>query len=112
MEHKAVIDTCQAIAKKELAEIINLKVDSQGRLDLGYLEQVCKQGLSLLCVMAANNEIGNIYSVREIGEIAQRHNIPFLCDASQAVGKIPIDFEQWGITYLAISGHKFYAPKE
>ena len=61
--------------------------------------------------MAANNEIGNIYPVREIGEIAQKYNIPFLCDASQAIGKIPIDFEQWGITYLAISGHKFYAPK-
>ncbi len=61
--------------------------------------------------MAANNEIGNIYPVREIGEIAQKYNILFLCDASQAVGKIPIDFEQWGITHLAISGHKFYAPK-
>ena len=61
--------------------------------------------------MAANNKIGNIYPVREIGGIAQKYNIPFLCDASQAVGKIPIDFEQWGITYLAISGHKFYAPK-
>ena len=61
--------------------------------------------------MAANNEIGNIYPIREIGEIAQKYNIPFLGDASPAVGKIPIDFEQWGITYLAISGHKFYAPK-
>ena len=111
LEHKAVLDTCQAIAKKGLADIINLKVDSQGKLDLEHLEQVCKQGLSLLCVMAANNEIGNIYPVREIGEIAQKYNIPFLCDASQAVGKIPINFEQWGITYLAISGHKFYAPK-
>jgi cysteine desulfurase len=111
LEHKAVLDTCQAIAKKGLAEIVNLKVDSQGRLDLEHLEKVCKQGLSLLCVMAANNEIGNIYPVREIGEIAQKYNIPFLCDASQAVGKIPINFEQWGITYLAISGHKFYAPK-
>ena len=111
LEHKAVLDTCVAIAKKGLAKLIYLKVDSQGRLDLEHLEQVCKQGLSLLCVMAANNEIGNIYPVREIGEIAQKYNIPFLCDASQAVGKIPIDFEQWGITYLAISGHKFYAPK-
>ena len=111
LEHKAVLDTCKAIAKKGLAELIHLKVDSQGRLDLECLEKVCKQGLSLLCVMAANNEIGNIYPVHKIGEIAQKHNIPFLCDASQAVGKIPIDFEQWGITYLAISGHKFYAPK-
>jgi cysteine desulfurase len=61
--------------------------------------------------MAANNEIGNIYPVQEIGKIAQKYGISFLCDASQAVGKIPIDFERWGITYLAISGHKFYAPK-
>lgn len=119
VEHKAVLDTCQAISKRSAkrcakqgkAEIINLQVDSLGRLNLEHLEQVCKQGLSLLCVMAANNEIGNIYPIREIGEIAQKHNIPFLCDASQAVGKIPIDFERWGITYLAISGHKFYAPK-
>ncbi|ELS01832.1 cysteine desulfurase family protein [Xenococcus sp. PCC 7305] len=111
LEHKAVLDTCQEIAKKGSADLISLQVDSKGRLDLEYLEQVCQQGLSLLCVMAANNEIGNIYPVKEIGEIAQKHNIPFLCDASQAAGKIPIDFEQWGITYLAISGHKFYAPK-
>ncbi|WP_019505249.1 cysteine desulfurase family protein [Pleurocapsa sp. PCC 7319] len=111
LEHKAVLDTCQAISKKRLANLIFFQVDSFGRLDLEHLEQVCKQGLSLLCVMAANNEIGNIYPVREIGEIAQKYQIPFLCDASQAVGKIPIDFEQWGITYLAISGHKFYAPK-
>lgn len=110
LEHKAVLDTCQAIAKKGLADIVSLQVDSQGRLDLEHLEQVCKQGLSLLCVMAANNEIGNIYPVQEIGNIAQKYEIPFLCDASQAVGKIPLDFQQWGITYLAISGHKFYAP--
>ena len=111
LEHKAVLDTCQAIAKKGLAELIYLKIDSQGRLNLEHLEQVCKQGVSLLCVMAANNEIGNIYPIHKIGEIAQKYEIPFLCDASQAAGKIPIDFEQWGITYLAISGHKFYAPK-
>ena len=111
LEHKAVLDTCQAIAKKGLADLTNLQVDSKGRLDLEHLEQVCEQGLSLLCVMAANNEIGNIYPVRGIGKITQKYNIPFLCDASQAVGKIPFDFEQWGITYLAISGHKFYAPK-
>ncbi len=111
LEHKAVLDTCQAIAKKGLAELIHLKVDSQGRLDLEHIEKVCKQGLSLLCVMAANNEIGNVYPVEKIGEIAQKYNIPLLCDASQAVGKIPIDFEQWGITFLAISGHKLYAPK-
>jgi cysteine desulfurase len=61
--------------------------------------------------MAANNEIGNIYPIEEIGQIAQKYNIPFLCDASQAAGKIPINFKDWGITYLAISAHKLYGPK-
>jgi len=111
VEHKAVLDTCYALAKKGLAEIINLRVDSKGRLDLDYLEQVCASGLSLLCIMAANNEIGNIYPIKEVGKIAQKYDIPFLCDASQAVGKIPIKFEELGITYLAISAHKLYGPK-
>ncbi len=111
LEHKAVLDTCEALAKRGLAQTIRLQVDSQGRLDLEHLEQTCQGGLSLLCVMAANNEIGNIYPVQEIAEIAQEYNIPFLCDASQAAGKIPLDFARWGITYLAISGHKLYAPK-
>jgi cysteine desulfurase len=61
--------------------------------------------------MAANNEIGTIYPIPEISKIAQTYSIPFLCDASQAVGKIPINFEEWGITYLAISAHKLYGPK-
>lgn len=111
VEHKAVLDTCEALSKKGLAEIVFLHVDRQGKLDLKHLEQVCTNGLSLLCVMAANNEIGTIYPIQAVGEIAQKYKIPFLCDGSQAVGKIPIDFTEWGITYLAISGHKLYAPK-
>jgi cysteine desulfurase len=111
LEHRAVLDTCQALAKQNRAELIFLQVDGKGRIDLAHLEKVCAEGLSLLCVMAAHNEIGNIYPVEAIAQIAQRHNIPFLCDASQAVGKIPIQFEAWGITYLAISGHKLYTSK-
>jgi len=111
VEHKAVLDTCHALAKKELAEIIFLRVDRQGKLDLEHLEQICAAGISLLCVMAANNEIGTIYPIQSVGAIAQRYKIPFLCDGSQTVGKIPIDFTECGITYLAISGHKLYAPK-
>nr|WP_329608360.1 aminotransferase class V-fold PLP-dependent enzyme [Nostoc sp. CMAA1605] len=80
------------MAKKGLAEIINLRVDSKGRLDLDNVEKACASGLSLVSVMAANNEIGNIYPIQEVGKIAQNYNIPFLCDASQAVGKIPINF--------------------
>jgi cysteine desulfurase len=111
VEHKAVLDTCQALAKKDLAEIIFLEVDTQGKLNLNQLETVCKNELSLLCIMAANNEIGNIYPIPEIGKIAQTYQVPWLCDASQAVGKIPINFRDWGITYLAISAHKLYGPK-
>jgi cysteine desulfurase len=111
VEHKAVLDTCHALEKRGKAELIYLRVDFKGRLDLDYLEQVCAEGLSLLCVMLVNNEIGNIYPIQTIGQIAQRYSIPFLCDASQAVGKIPIHFEKWGITYLAISAHKLYGPK-
>ncbi|NJK34783.1 MAG: cysteine desulfurase [Oscillatoriales cyanobacterium SM2_2_1] len=111
VEHKAVLDTCHALEKNELAEMIYLSVDSKGRLDLEHLERSCTGGLSLICVMAANNEIGTIYPIKEVGVIAQKHDIPLLCDGSQAVGKIPIDFTEWGITYLAISGHKLYAPK-
>jgi cysteine desulfurase len=105
------LDTCKALAKKGLAEIVSFRVDSKGRLDLKHLEEACASGISLLCIMAANNEVGNIYPIQEIGKIAQNYSIPFLCDASQAVGKIPINFEQWGITYLAISAHKLYGPK-
>jgi cysteine desulfurase len=111
IEHKAVLDTCHALTKKGLAEMIFLKVDRQGKLDLEHLETTCSQGIDLICVMAANNEIGTIYPVQEIGAIAQKYNIPFLCDATQVVGKIPINFRDWGITYLTLSGHKMYAPK-
>jgi cysteine sulfinate desulfinase/cysteine desulfurase-like protein len=91
--------------------IEELQHKQQAQIDLEYLEKVCSSGASLLCVMAANNEVGTIYPVEKIGAIASSHNIPFLCDASQAVGKIPLNFHDWGITYLAISGHKLYAPK-
>ncbi|NEP58036.1 MAG: cysteine desulfurase [Symploca sp. SIO2G7] len=111
LEHKAVLDTCHILQKRGWAELTYLQVDSRGRLNLNHLEQVCAEGVSLVCVMAANNEIGNIYPIQEIAQITQQYVIPFLCDASQAVGKIPINFEDWGITYLAISAHKFYGPK-
>lgn len=111
LEHKAVIDTCRNLSKKNIAETVLFNVDSKGRIDLADLEQKCKDGLSLICVMAANNEIGNIYPFEKIGEIAERYNIPFLCDATQAVGKLDINFEKSKITYLALSAHKMYGPK-
>ena len=111
VEHQAVLDCCQALEKQGLTEIVKLKVDSKGRLDLEDLEKVCASGISLLCVMAANNEIGNIYPIETAGKIATKYDVPFLCDGSQGVGKVPLNFAEWGITFLAISAHKLYGPK-
>ena len=111
VEHKAVLDTCEALHKQGRIELIHIPVDPQARLDLGQLEQACASGIHLLCIMAANNEVGTIYPMEKIATIAQSHQVPFLCDASQAVGKIPIQFNEWGITLLALSAHKLYGPQ-
>ncbi len=70
VEHKAVLDTCKALAKKGLAEIIWLKVNQQAQIDLEHLEKVCSKGAALICVMAANNEVGTIYPIEKIGAMA------------------------------------------
>jgi cysteine desulfurase len=111
VEHKAVLDTCRHLQKQGRIELITLPVDTQANLNLNEIEEVCRQGLDLLCVMAANNEVGTIYPIEKIAAITKRYSVPFLCDASQAIGKIPINFQDWGITLLAMSGHKLYAPQ-
>lgn len=111
IEHKSVISVCEYLERYFNCEIIRLQIDSKGRIDLENLENICKNGLSLLCIMAVNNEIGNIYPIKEVGEIAERYNIPFFCDASQALGRIKVDFKAWKTNLLAISAHKIYGPK-
>ncbi len=111
VEHSAVLETCRAMARDGLAEVRELSVDIRGRLDLNAVEDECAAGADLICVMAANNEIGNIYPVEELGKLAQRHGVAFLCDATQACGKIPLSVRATGITFFALSGHKMYGPK-
>jgi len=111
VEHKAILDTCEALQKQGRIDLIAIGVDRQARINMTELEQVCASGINLLCVMAANNEVGTIYPIEKIAHIAQRYEVPFLCDASQAVGKVPIRFDDWGITLLSISAHKFYGPQ-
>jgi len=111
VEHKAVLDTCLALEEQGRVKLSILPADTQARIDLVHLEQACASGIHLLCVMAANNEVGTIYPVEKIAHIAQTHNVPFLCDASQAIGKVPIHFQDWGITMLSLSAHKFYGPQ-
>ncbi len=111
VEHKAVLDPCATLQQQGHIDLVQIPVDTQARLDLECLEQACQEGLDLLCIMAANNEVGTLYPIETIAAIAQRHQIPLLCDASQAVGKIPLQFNSWGITLLALSAHKFYGPQ-
>ncbi len=111
VEHPAVLDTCAALQNHGRADLIAIPVDTKARLNLEQIEQTCASGIHLLCVMAANNEVGTIYPIENIARIAQRYQVPFLCDAAQAVGKIPICFNDWGVTMLSISAHKLYGPQ-
>lgn len=111
VEHKAVLDTCQILESEDQINLTILPVDKEANVNLSQVEQVCAAKLHLLCIMAANNEVGTLYPIQKISAIAQKYNVPFLCDATQGVGKIPIYFNDWGITMLALSAHKFYGPK-
>ena len=109
-EHKAVLDTCQHLEKKG-ADITYLDVDSEGNISLENLEKAIRKETILISVMAANNEIGIIYPIKEIAKIAHRYNILFHTDATQAIGKVPINVFKDDIDLLSFSGHKIYGPK-
>ncbi len=111
LEHKAVIETCESLAQNYKITLKYLKVDKFGQTDLEDLERICKKGISLICIMSANNEIGTIYPVEKIGKIASKYNVAYICDGSQSIGKVEMNFSDWGITYLTISAHKMYGPK-
>ncbi len=109
-EHKAVLDTCKQLEKLG-AEVTYLKVDSKGRIDLQELEAAIKPITILIAIMYANNEIGTLQPIAEIGRMAKEKGVIFFTDATQAVGKISVDVQQDGIDLLALSAHKLYGPK-
>ena len=109
-EHKAVLDSCHHIGRNG-AEITWLCVDSEGLINLQDLEAAIRPTTILIAVMFANNEIGVIQPIREISAIARRHGVLFFSDATQAVGKVPVDVGADGIDLMALSAHKFYGPK-
>ena len=110
VEHNAVIKPCEALEKQGY-EITRLGVDAQGRLDLRDFERAFRADTALVSVMAANNETGVLFPIRELAEITQAKGIFFHTDAVQAVGKIPLRLGETQIAYLSVSGHKFHAPK-
>jgi cysteine desulfurase len=109
-EHKAVLDTCNYI-KKNGGEITILEVMPNGLPDVHELEKAIRSDTILISMMYANNETGIIMPVKEIGAIAKKHNVLFFCDATQAVGKIPVDAVNDEIDLLCFSAHKMYGPK-
>ncbi|OHX40721.1 MULTISPECIES: cysteine desulfurase family protein [Cytobacillus] len=111
IEHRSVLETCFNLEKHGIAKITKLNIKPDGNIDYSHLRTVCSAQPILLCVMAANHEIGTINNINNIGEIAKQFNVPFLCDATQAVGKVDIDFNKSNATFLALSSHKFYGPK-
>lgn len=109
-EHKAVLDTCKHIEKIG-GQVTYLNVKEDGLVDLAELEAAITDKTILISLMWGNNEIGVVQPVREISQIARKHGVLFFTDATQAVGKIPVDVNADGIDLMAFSAHKMYGPK-
>jgi cysteine desulfurase len=109
-EHKAVLDTCIQLEKRG-ARISYMKVNRDGFINSEELESAITDQTILIAVMYANNETGVVQPIREIGAIAKKHHIIFFTDATQAIGKLPVNVQQDGIDLMALSAHKLYGPK-
>jgi cysteine desulfurase len=109
-EHKAVLNTCEYLETKGF-EVTYLDVDQNGLISIAELINSITPNTSMICVMYVNNEIGVIQDIPKIGEIARSQNIAFFCDATQAIGKVPVDIEKDNIDLLCFSGHKMNGPK-
>lgn len=109
-EHKAVLDTCKALEKHGI-EVTYLEVARDGMVNLAELEAAIRPTTILVSIMFANNETGVIQPIREIASICNKNGVLFMTDATQAVGKIPVDVEELGIHLMSFSAHKMYGPK-
>lgn len=110
VEHPAVLEVCKYLENQGF-KITYIDVDKNGIVDINKIEKAISPETILISIMHANNEIGSIQPIQEIGKIAQKHNIIFHTDASQSIGKITTNVIDLNVDLLTIAGHKFYAPK-
>jgi cysteine desulfurase len=110
VEHSATRELCQQLAK-EGAEVVEVPVDHEGRLDMDRLRDAITDDAALVTIMWANNETGVLFSVKEIAERCRAKRVPFHCDATQAIGKIPVNVAEVGFDAVSFASHKFHGPK-
>ena len=110
VEHKAVLDTCKHLEKQGV-EVTYLPVNAEGLISSQQVEEAIQPNTVLIVIMYANNEIGTINPVREIGVVARKQNVLFFTDATQAIGKIAVNVNDDNIDIMAFSSHKIYGPK-
>jgi cysteine desulfurase len=110
-EHRAVLDTCKALESKRGVKVTYLPVDKAGMVSPEDVRNAITEKTILITIMMANNEIGTINPIKAIGKVAKEKGILFHCDATQGVGKIPVDVQEMGIDLMSFSAHKLYGPK-
>jgi cysteine desulfurase len=110
VEHSATRELCRQLSR-EVATIVEIGVDRQGALNMDELAARIGSDTALVSIMWANNETGVLFPVQEIADLCQQRGVPFHCDATQAVGKLPVDFATLGFDAASIAAHKFHGPK-